>query len=161
MRNFFRMQQELGSSVLTIVMMSLQAAQNLIRSTGRPSKPSSLYLSYSRANAAKTVNARVDYMTIACATSSACSKKRNAPGVADEDCLCRGTALLGRGFAVRALSPTNLSPGHSVNARVDYMTIACATSSACSKKRNAPYAKRSGPAVLVLGNFAKGTRCSR
>lgn len=32
---------------------------------------------------------------------------------ADEDCLCCGTALLGLGFAVRALSPTNLLPGHS------------------------------------------------
>jgi hypothetical protein len=45
------------------------------------------------------------------------------------------------------LSYSRANAAKTVNARVDYMTIACATSSACSKKRNAPYAKRSGPAI--------------
>jgi hypothetical protein len=38
------------------------------------------------------------------------------------------------------------------SAKVDFMTIACATSSACSKERDAPCAKRSG---LVINLWVK------
>lgn len=58
----------------------------------------------------------LEVQVCSCSSPSSFSSSEISPralGAADEDCLCCGAALLDRGFAVSALSPTNLSPGHS------------------------------------------------